>query len=124
MCIYQFLIAVRQDGNVLQNEDGETTRYSLSNATLTLDQVVQVWVQDWKPAASFSHLMGMFYRTIRMLEHGIKPVYVFDGKPPQLKSAEVSVGSHFSSDFLYLSQLLLFFYQTNYVVRMGSKQHV
>uniref|UniRef100_A0A667ZY70 Flap endonuclease 1 n=1 Tax=Myripristis murdjan TaxID=586833 RepID=A0A667ZY70_9TELE len=61
MCIYQFLIAVRQDGNVLQNEDGETT----------------------------SHLMGMFYRTIRMLEHGIKPVYVFDGKPPQLKSGEL-----------------------------------
>lgn len=30
MCIYQFLIAVRQDGNVLQNEDGETTRYSHS----------------------------------------------------------------------------------------------
>uniref|UniRef100_A0A3B3I1G6 Flap structure-specific endonuclease 1 n=1 Tax=Oryzias latipes TaxID=8090 RepID=A0A3B3I1G6_ORYLA len=62
MCMYQFLIAVRQDGNVLQNEDGETT----------------------------SHLMGMFYRTIRMLEHGIKPVYVFAGKPPQLKSSEVS----------------------------------
>uniref|UniRef100_A0A3P9GYZ1 Flap endonuclease 1 n=1 Tax=Oryzias latipes TaxID=8090 RepID=A0A3P9GYZ1_ORYLA len=61
MCMYQFLIAVRQDGNVLQNEDGETT----------------------------SHLMGMFYRTIRMLEHGIKPVYVFDGKPPQLKSSEL-----------------------------------
>lgn len=37
--------------------------------------------------------MGMFYRTIRMLEYGIKPVYVFDGKPPQLKSAEVSMGS-------------------------------
>jgi len=33
--------------------------------------------------------MGMFYRTIRMLENGIKPVYVFDGKPPQLKSGEV-----------------------------------
>jgi flap endonuclease-1 len=32
----------------------------------------------------------MFYRTIRMLEYGIKPVYVFDGKPPQLKSGEVS----------------------------------
>lgn len=41
----------------------------------------------------FSHLMGMFYRTIRMLENGIKPVYVFDGKPPQLKSSEVSLGS-------------------------------
>ena len=24
-----------------------------------------------------------------MLENGIKPVYVFDGKPPQLKSGEV-----------------------------------
>lgn len=27
MCIYQFLIAVRQDGNLLQNEEGETTRF-------------------------------------------------------------------------------------------------
>lgn len=26
MCMYQFLVAVRQDGNVLQNENGETTR--------------------------------------------------------------------------------------------------
>lgn len=39
--------------------------------------------------------MGMFYRTIRMLENGIKPVYVFDGKPPQLKSSEVSLGCTF-----------------------------
>lgn len=36
-----------------------------------------------------SHLMGMFYRTIRMIENGIKPVYVFDGKPPDMKSGEV-----------------------------------
>ncbi|XP_040184361.1 flap endonuclease 1 [Rana temporaria] len=62
MCIYQFLIAVRQDGNLLQNEEGETT----------------------------SHLMGMFYRTIRMVENGIKPVYVFDGKPPEMKSGELA----------------------------------
>lgn len=34
--------------------------------------------------------MGTFYRTIRMVEHGIKPVYVFDGKPPELKSGELS----------------------------------
>ena len=49
-----------------------------------------------------SHLMGMFYRTIRcscfwtylilngvifrMVDNGIKPVYVFDGKPPQMKA--------------------------------------
>ncbi|XP_038077643.1 flap endonuclease 1-like [Patiria miniata] len=62
MCIYQFLIAVRQDGSQLTNDEGETT----------------------------SHLMGMFYRTIRMVENGIKPVYVFDGKPPDLKSGELT----------------------------------
>ncbi|TFY82294.1 hypothetical protein EWM64_g1714 [Hericium alpestre] len=59
MSIYQFLIAVRQkDGEMLTNEAGETT----------------------------SHLMGFFYRTIRIVENGIKPAYVFDGKPPDLKS--------------------------------------
>ena len=61
MSIYQFLIAVRTDGNNLQNEQGETT----------------------------SHLMGMFYRTIRMVENGLKPCYVFDGKPPEIKSGEL-----------------------------------
>jgi flap endonuclease-1 len=63
MSLYQFLIAVRsQDGMNLQNENGDTT----------------------------SHLMGMFYRTIRMVENGIKPCYVFDGSPPKLKSEEVN----------------------------------
>ncbi|VDK61293.1 unnamed protein product [Anisakis simplex] len=61
MCLYQFLIAVRQGGNQLQDESGETT----------------------------SHLMGMFYRTVRMITNGIKPVYVFDGKPPEMKSEEL-----------------------------------
>lgn len=36
-----------------------------------------------------SHLMGTFYRTIRLVENGIKPLYVFDGKPPQMKSSEL-----------------------------------
>lgn len=40
--------------------------------------------------SSDSHLMGMFYRTLRMVDNGIKPVYVFDGKPPTLKSGEVT----------------------------------
>ncbi|KAI9254452.1 PIN domain-like protein [Phascolomyces articulosus] len=63
MSIYQFMIAVRQqDGQMLTNDAGETT----------------------------SHLMGMFYRTVRMVENGIKPVYVFDGKPPTLKSGELA----------------------------------
>lgn len=63
MSIYQFLIAVRQqDGQQLTNENGETT----------------------------SHLMGIFYRTIRMAENGIKVVYCFDGKPPSMKSDELA----------------------------------
>jgi flap endonuclease-1 len=33
----------------------------------------------------------MFGRTIRLMEHGIKPVYVFDGKAPTMKSGEVRV---------------------------------
>lgn len=61
MCLYQFLIAVRAEGAQLTSIDGETT----------------------------SHLMGTFYRTIRLLENGIKPVYVFDGKPPEMKSGEL-----------------------------------
>lgn len=39
---------------------------------------------------TFSHLMGTFYRTIRLVEHGLKPIYVFDGKPPTLKSGELN----------------------------------
>ncbi|XP_042410161.1 flap endonuclease 1-A-like [Zingiber officinale] len=32
----------------------------------------------------------MFNRTIRLLEAGIKPVYVFDGQPPELKKQELA----------------------------------
>ena len=46
MSIYSFLIAVRSDGQQLQSDTGETT----------------------------SHLMGMFYRTLRIVDNGIKPL--------------------------------------------------
>lgn len=67
MSIYQFLIAVRSAGDghasgQLTNDAGEVT----------------------------SHLTGMLYRTIRMLEAGIKPVFVFDGKAPTMKSGELA----------------------------------
>lgn len=42
--------------------------------------------------------MGIFYRTIRMIESGIKPIYVFDGKPPHLKTAELSKRSDRRAD--------------------------
>ena len=62
MSIYSFLVAVRSQGEMLTNEAGETT----------------------------SHLMGMFYRTIRICDNGIKPLFVFDGAPPKLKSGELA----------------------------------
>ncbi len=37
-----------------------------------------------------SHLTGLLYRNINFLTIGIKPVYVFDGKPPSLKTAEIA----------------------------------
>ncbi len=60
--LYQFLAAIRQpDGTPLMDRQGRVT----------------------------SHLSGLFYRTINLAEHGIKPVYVFDGKPPEMKYMEI-----------------------------------
>jgi flap endonuclease-1 len=36
-----------------------------------------------------SHLSGLFYRNMNLLEAGLKLVYVFDGVPPKLKSMEI-----------------------------------
>ncbi len=32
-----------------------------------------------------SHLSGLFYRTINLIENGITPIFIFDGAPPALK---------------------------------------
>ncbi len=36
-----------------------------------------------------SHLSGLFYRTIELVDHGIKPIYVFDGIPSILKQKTI-----------------------------------
>jgi len=37
-----------------------------------------------------SHLVGLLYRTTRLItEYNLKLIFVFDGKPPDLKSAEI-----------------------------------
>lgn len=56
--IYQFLSSIRQeDGNPLMDFKGRIT----------------------------AHLSGLFYRNARLLENGIKPVFVFDGEAPEFK---------------------------------------
>ncbi len=58
--LYQFLSSIRgEDGTPLKDSHGNVT----------------------------SHLAGLFYRTINLAEKGVRPVFVFDGKPSELKKA-------------------------------------
>ena len=60
--LYQFISIIRQpDGTPLKDRKGRIT----------------------------SHLSGLFYRNLNLLEQGIQPVYVFDGVSPKLKSKEI-----------------------------------
>ena len=60
--IYQFLSTIRgPDGASLADSRGRVT----------------------------SHVSGLLYRNVNYVALGIKPVYVFDGRPPHLKSAEI-----------------------------------
>ncbi len=59
---YQFLSTIRQqDGMPLVDSNGNIT----------------------------SHLSGLFYRTIELLDNGVKPIYVFDGIPSILKERTI-----------------------------------
>jgi flap endonuclease-1 len=60
--LYQFLSSIRQpDGTPLKDRSGKIT----------------------------SHLIGLLYRTAKLVEKDVKVVYVFDGESPELKEAEV-----------------------------------
>ncbi|HEX7628306.1 MAG TPA: flap endonuclease-1 [Candidatus Methanoperedens sp.] len=60
--LYQFLSIIRQrDGTPLIDSHGEVT----------------------------SHLSGFLYRTTNLIEEGIKPVFVFDGTPPEFKNKTI-----------------------------------
>lgn len=47
-----------------------------------------------------SHLVGLFNRTARMLSHGIKPIFVFDGPPHPLKIKELELRKERKEDAL------------------------
>jgi len=60
--LYQFLTIIRQpDGTPLMDRQGRVT----------------------------SHLSGILFRIANFMEKGIKPVFVFDGKPTELKQATI-----------------------------------
>jgi flap endonuclease-1 len=60
--IYQFLGNIRQaDGTPLMDSQGNIT----------------------------SHLSGLFYRTSNLISKSLKPIYVFDGAPPDFKAIEL-----------------------------------
>ncbi|MBW3004543.1 flap endonuclease-1 [Candidatus Woesearchaeota archaeon] len=60
--LYQFLTTIRTpDGKPLTDSRGNVT----------------------------SHLIGLFNRTTKFMSKGLKPVFVFDGEKPELKTAEL-----------------------------------
>jgi len=60
--LYQFLSIIRQpDGTPLMDGQGRVT----------------------------SHLSGILFRTLNFLELGIRPVFIFDGTPPDLKAGTI-----------------------------------
>jgi len=59
--LYQFLTTIRsRDGSLLTDSKGNIT----------------------------SHLVGLFSRTTKLMQQGLRQIYVFDGKPPKLKQKE------------------------------------
>ena len=52
--LYKSLANVRSNGDYLRNKEGKVV----------------------------SHIVGMFNNAVKYLSLGIKPIYVFDGKPP------------------------------------------
>jgi flap endonuclease-1 len=64
--LYQFLSIIRQpDGTPLQDSSGRVT----------------------------SHLSGLIYRTTNLMEKGIRPIFVFDGEPSELKAEVIKARS-------------------------------
>ena len=60
--LYQFLAGMRQaDGNLLRDSQNRVT----------------------------SHLNGLFFRTLNLMREGLKPAFVFDGKPHELKNRTI-----------------------------------
>jgi len=57
--------------------------------TIIRDRMTGQPLKDSKGRAT-SHLSGLMYRTSSLVESGIKPVYVFDGSPPELKQMTIS----------------------------------
>ena len=60
--LYQFVTTIRQpDGTPLMDNQGRIT----------------------------SHLSGLFFRVTNFLESGMRPIFIFDGKPPEMKQVTI-----------------------------------
>jgi len=66
--------------------DGYNTLYQF--LSIIRDRMTGEPLRDSKGRVT-SHLSGVFYRTTNLLEAGIKPIYVFDGKPPEFKKKTI-----------------------------------
>ncbi len=65
--LYQVIIAIRNSGADMINNQGDIS----------------------------SHILGLFNKTINLLKMNIIPIYVFDGKPPEFKSKTINTRKEF-----------------------------
>ncbi|MEM2136265.1 MAG: flap structure-specific endonuclease [Candidatus Freyarchaeota archaeon] len=72
--LFQFLTKIRRQNLPLFNQEGRVT----------------------------SHIYGVFYRTINLLERDIKPIYVFDGPHPRLKGKREHLVESLAREYGYL----------------------
>src|SRR5438132_14311769 len=86
-------------GNIIPRK--KVTLASLSNSKVAVDAYNTLYqflaiirgvggehLKDSKGRVT-SHLSGLFYRNVNLLELGMELVYVFDGAPPELKAVEI-----------------------------------
>lgn len=73
-----------------QQPDAPCSVVASDSLALTTSSPPVVQLLTNEAGETTSHLQGMFFRTVRMLEAGIQPVYIFDGKPPELKKATLA----------------------------------
>lgn len=64
LILYKFIIAIRNTGYDYLNRNGKSS----------------------------SHIYALFIKTLNFLKYGIKPIYVFDGQPPDLKKKLLNIG--------------------------------
>ncbi len=59
---------------------------NLSGKKIAIDSSILLYRFRYTYSTDNFHILGFMYKIIELIEHGIIPVFVFDGKPPEAKT--------------------------------------